>query len=72
VASAAASPPPASPKASAKPSPSAAARTTYTVQKGDTLFSIARRNDVTVAELASANGLTASSTIKIGQRIRIP
>jgi len=43
----------------------------YTVVKGDTLFSIARRNGTTVNALKSANGLS-SDVIRIGQSLRIP
>ncbi len=43
---------------------------TYTVQRGDTLFSIARRHGTTVAALKSANGLTRD-TIYVGQRLRV-
>jgi peptidoglycan endopeptidase LytF len=45
--------------------------TTYTVAAGDTLFSIARRFNVTVAELRQANQLT-SDNLRIGQVLRIP
>ncbi len=41
------------------------------VQPGQTLFSIARANGKTVAELMAANGLS-SPAIKVGQRIIIP
>lgn len=45
--------------------------TTYTVQSGDTLFSIAQRYNITVAQLRTANGLT-SNTITPGQQLIIP
>ena len=44
---------------------------TYTVQLGDTLFSIARRFGVSVEELRRQNGL-AGDTIWVGQQLRIP
>lgn len=44
----------------------------YTVQPGDTLFSISRRYGVPVTTLASANGLGWNSWIYIGQTIVIP
>jgi len=44
---------------------------TYVVQRGDTLYSIARRHGVTVAQLMSANGLS-SSIIRPGMVLRIP
>jgi len=43
----------------------------YTVQRGDTLFSIATRHGTTVAALMQANGLY-SSIIYVGQRLAIP
>ena len=43
----------------------------YVVQRGNTLFSIARWNGVTVAALMAANGLR-SYTIYSGQRLTIP
>ncbi|MCS7037658.1 MAG: LysM peptidoglycan-binding domain-containing protein [Saprospiraceae bacterium] len=45
--------------------------TTYTVAAGDTLFSIARRFNVTVADLRRANNLT-SDHLRTGQVLRIP
>lgn len=44
---------------------------TYVVQAGDTLFSIATRNNTTVAELMQANGLY-NYWIYVGQTLRIP
>jgi hypothetical protein len=43
----------------------------YKVRRGDSLWSIAKKHGVTVAELRLANGLR-SSTIKAGQRLQIP
>ena len=40
----------------------------YTVQKGDTLYNIAKRNNMTVDELKSLNNITDEG-IKIGQKI---
>ncbi|MHB1296734.1 MAG: LysM peptidoglycan-binding domain-containing protein [Anaerolineae bacterium] len=45
--------------------------TLYTVRRGDTLFSIARRYGTTVAALVSANGLT-NTDIRAGMTLRIP
>jgi LysM repeat protein len=43
----------------------------YTVQRGDTLFSIAQKFDTTVDAIKSANGLTSDS-IFVGQELVIP
>ncbi|MDE3074100.1 MAG: LysM peptidoglycan-binding domain-containing protein [Chloroflexota bacterium] len=51
---------------------SAAPAKTYVVQPGDTLFSIARRHQVTVASLVAANGLPSSELVKSGDKLRIP
>lgn len=47
------------------------ADTTYVVQRGDTLSSIARRYNISVQTLMSYNGLN-STTIYVGQRLAIP
>jgi membrane-bound lytic murein transglycosylase D len=44
-------------------------RVTYTVRDGDTLYSIARVLQVTVADLMGWNGLSKRSIIKPGQRL---
>jgi len=48
--------------------------TSYTVQKGDTLSTIARNYSITVATLLDANGLKATETnsLKSGQTLVIP
>jgi LysM repeat protein/Tfp pilus assembly protein PilO len=55
---------------SGAPTP-AASPTLYSVQAGDTLFSISRRYGVTVDALRAANGLTNNS-IRVGQQLIIP
>ena len=45
--------------------------TTYTVKKGDSLYSIARQFGITVNELKSSNNLT-SDTLTVGQKLTIP
>ncbi len=45
---------------------------TYTVQAGDTLYSIAKRSDITVEELREINSLSASSMLKTAQKLKIP
>jgi len=44
-------------------------RVTYTVRTGDTLYSIARVLQVTVADLMGWNGLQRGSVIKPGQQL---
>ncbi len=44
----------------------------YTVKKGDTLWSIARKYNVRVSTLASYNGISNLNRLKIGQRLKIP
>lgn len=46
--------------------------TTYTVVKGDSLWSIAKKNHLTVAQLAAANRIKASTPVHIGQKLIIP
>ncbi len=45
---------------------------TYTVKSGDTLYSIARAYNVTVAALAAANKITNYNLISVGQVLVIP
>lgn len=44
----------------------------YKVTSGDTLYSIARRHNVSIDALSAANGLGQSTNIKIGQNLVIP
>ncbi len=44
----------------------------YTVKKGDNLTLIAQRQGVSLADLMSANNLSRSSTIYVGQKLVIP
>ena len=48
------------------------ADTTYVVQKGDTLYSLSKKFQLTVGELRAANNLSESDVIKVGQKITIP
>ncbi len=50
----------------------AAQTASYTVAKGDTLYSISRKYGVSVSELTQANGLSNDSVIKVGQTLVIP
>ena len=59
-------------KAKAAPAPTAeTAASTYTVRRGDTLWAIARRNNISVDRLKSANGIR-SSHVRAGQVLKIP
>jgi murein DD-endopeptidase MepM/ murein hydrolase activator NlpD len=42
------------------------------VNRGDTLMNIARRNHISVVELARANGLAPSAKLKLGMKINVP
>jgi murein DD-endopeptidase MepM/ murein hydrolase activator NlpD len=55
----------------ANAAPPADSPATYTVQSGDTLFSIATRFKTTVAILKQLNGLT-SDMLQIGQKLALP
>ena len=44
---------------------------TYIVQKGDTLYGIARKYDITVDELKNINNIT-SNNLYIGQQLKVP
>jgi LysM repeat protein len=56
---------------STAPQNTAANPGTYTVQRGDTLYRIARKFGVTVAAIQQANGLT-TTVIHVGQKLAIP
>jgi len=44
----------------------------HTTAAGDTIFSLSRKYKVTPQSIASANNLTLSTQLKIGQQIKIP
>lgn len=46
--------------------------TSYNVVKGDTLYSISKKYQITVAELRTANNLSEKDVIKAGQKLIIP
>ncbi len=46
--------------------------TTYIVQAGDTLFSIATKFNTTIAALQQANNITNPNALSVGQRLLIP
>ena len=58
-------------KISDSSSTGSSAGSTYTVQKGDSLYSIARKYNTTVNELKSLNNLP-SNLLSIGQTLKIP
>lgn len=45
--------------------------TTYTVRSGDTLSKIARRYGTTVQKLCQLNGLKETSTLRVGQKLKV-
>ena len=68
---AAPAPAPAAPQASA-PAASPANPAQHVVASGETAWSIARKYDVTVQDLAAWNGLPQSMTLRVGQRLIVP
>lgn len=50
----------------------AAPPSTHFVNHGDTLASIARKNHISAAELARANGLDPSAKLKLGAKLTVP
>jgi LysM repeat protein len=55
----------------AKKRPVAKNGRTYTVQSGDTLYSIAKKAGVSVEELRKANGL-ADNNVSVGRKLNLP
>jgi LysM repeat protein len=45
---------------------------TYTVERGDSLWSIAKKNGMTVAELARANNISSGTVLKPGRKLIVP
>ncbi len=63
----------AAPPASAPPKQViAAAPSVHVVNRGDTLVGIARRNHLSVAELARANGIASSAKLQLGMKLTVP
>ena len=46
-------------------------KTTYTVQKGDTLSAIAKKHNTTVDALQRLNNIANSNLIRVGQKLRV-
>lgn len=44
---------------------------TYTVKKGDTLYTIAQRNHTSVSSICSLNNISTRTTLQIGQKLRL-
>jgi LysM repeat protein len=63
---------PGSPVALEATAPAATAPATYSVAKGDNLWSIAKKNGVTVKQLTAANNLRTDSRLSLGQKLVIP
>ena len=59
----------AAPAVTATPSPTPEGPKTYTVQPGDTLASIARAQNISIAALMNANGLTDPDLLRVGQQL---
>ena len=60
------------PKPKSAPAPKKPERCFYVVQKGDSLWKIARRYDTTAPTLAGMNGLRLKAILPIGLRLRVP
>ncbi len=57
----------------AKPAkPTASGAKSVQVGAGDTLYSLARKNNISVDELCKANGITSDTKIQVGRKLRIP
>jgi LysM repeat protein len=52
--------------------PQVGTKATHTVAKGDSLWSIAKKYGIGVSELAAANQLSKSATLRLGQQISVP
>ncbi len=53
-------------------SPAARQYDTYTVQRGDTFYNIAKVNDISVAKLKELNSIDDESKLRVGQKLKIP
>ena len=60
------------PAAAPAPSYAPAQAGTVTVRPGQTMYSLARANDLTVNQLARANNIRAPYTLAVGQRLTVP
>lgn len=55
-----------------KPTAEVTSINTYTVGRGDSLYTIAKKHNLTVAELAKANSLSAGTVLQPGKKLIIP
>lgn len=62
----------AAPAAAPQPAPSPANPAQHVVASGETAWSIARKYNVSVQDLAAWNGLPSSMTLRVGQRLIVP
>lgn len=62
---------PAKPAASSGSGSGGGKASTYTIKRGDTLSRIASRNGVSVRQLCKLNGLTTSSTLQPGKKLKL-
>lgn len=44
-------------------------RTIYVVKKGDTLYAISRRNNLSISKICDANAIASTAPLKIGQKL---
>jgi len=64
--------PPAASVATPSVAPAPPPAETYAVKSGDSLWSIAQKNNLTVAALAAANRLAPDARLSLGQKLTIP
>ena len=64
--------PASAPVAVAEPAPVSATASVYVVKKGDSLWKIAKAENVTVGELSRANNMSKASVLKVGQKLTVP
>jgi murein DD-endopeptidase MepM/ murein hydrolase activator NlpD len=55
-----------------RPVAASAPPSVHVVNKGDTLLSVARRNHVSAAELARANGIEPTAKLRLGMKLTVP
>ena len=56
----------------AQPAPVSTTAQIYVVKKGDSLWKIAKAENVTVGELSRANNMSKTSVLKVGQKLTVP